>query len=108
MISTRTKAALAAAKTRRVRLGNPRLTSGDTRRARRARTKQADDYASAAYVYIEEARKAGCDSLGKIAKALTARGIETPAGGREWNAAQVRRVIQRVARQRAAADRAAA
>ena len=25
-------------------------------------------------------------SLGKIAKALTARGIETPAGGREWNA----------------------
>ena len=27
-------------------------------------------------------------SLGKIAKALTARGIETPAGGREWNASE--------------------
>jgi len=43
---------------------------------------------------IDAAHKGGCMSLGKIAKALTARGIETPAGGREWNASQARRSLK--------------
>src|SRR6266404_9811627 len=95
MISQRTIAALAAAKARGVKLGNPHLTPGDTRRARRARTAQANEYAAAAHVYIEEARNAGCNSCGAIAKALTARGIETPMGSRDWSRTQISRVIAR-------------
>src|SRR6266404_1815587 len=95
MISQRTIAALAAAKARGVKLGNPHLTPGDTRRARRARTAQANEYAAAAHVYIEEARNAGCNACGAIAKALTARGIETPMGSRDWSRTQISRVIAR-------------
>jgi DNA invertase Pin-like site-specific DNA recombinase len=98
MISARTIAALAAVKARGVKLGNPHLTPGDTRRARRARTAQANEYAAAAHEYIAAARNAGCNSLGEIAKALTARGIRTPMGGLEWRAAQVARVVARAAK----------
>src|SRR5262249_11573819 len=44
-----------------------------------------DAHAADVLFYIDAARKGGCMSLGKIAKAPTARGIETPAGGREWH-----------------------
>jgi hypothetical protein len=72
-------------------LGNPSLRPGSRaalRIARQARTARADARA--------DARAAGCSSLGELARALTARGIETPAGGRGWNASQVRRVLKRV------------
>ena len=98
MISQRTTAALAAAKARGVKLGNPRLKPGDrraTRHARQARTDTAIAHAALVLPYIEAARKAGCVSLGELARALTARGIDTPAGGREWRAAQVSRVLAR-------------
>src|ERR1700756_2282835 len=98
MISQRTIAALAAARARGVKLGTPRLSPGDTRRATRARTEQANTYAAAAYVYIEAARKAGCKSLGEIAQALTDRGIDTPAGERLWSRAQVLRIVRRAER----------
>lgn len=92
-ISARTKAALAAAKARGQRLGNPRLTPGDTCRARKARAARSHAHATDVLPYIEAARKAGCAGNSEIARALTARGIETPAGGSTWNATQVRRVI---------------
>jgi len=95
MISQRTIAALAAAKARGVKLGNPRLTPGDTRRARRARTAIADQSAADVLPYITQARKAGCNSLTQLAAALTARGIETPMGRRDWSRAQVSRVLAR-------------
>ncbi len=96
MISARTKAALAAARGRGVKLGNPNLKPGDrfaARSARRARSALADAHAADVQPYIDAARKAGCTSLGEIARALTARGIETPAGGAEWKASQVRRIL---------------
>ena len=98
MISARTIAALAAARARGVKLGNPALKPGDrfaARSARQARSALADAHAADVQPYIEAARKAGCTSLGEIARALTARGIRTPAGGLEWRAAQVLRVLSR-------------
>jgi Resolvase, N terminal domain len=81
------------------RLGNPRLQPGSARLAhfaRQARTKLADAYAADVIEYIDAARKAGCATNGELARALTARGIETPGGGREWSRAQVARVLARV------------
>src|SRR3984893_14607550 len=98
MMSQRTTAALGAPRARGVKLGNPRLKPGarrPTRPARQARTDTAIAHAALVLPYIEAARKAGCVSLGELARALTARGIDTPAGGREWRAAQVSRVLAR-------------
>jgi DNA invertase Pin-like site-specific DNA recombinase len=100
MISSRTVAALAAAKARGVKLGNPRLKPGDrwaARTTRQARTDTAIAHAADVLPYIEAARAAGCSSLGELARALTARGIDTPAGGKQWNASQVKRVLKRAA-----------
>jgi DNA invertase Pin-like site-specific DNA recombinase len=85
------------------RLGNPRLQPGSARLAhfaRQARSKRALEYAAAAHEYIAAARNAGCNSLGEIAKALTARGIETPSGGRQWYPSQVGRIVRRLANQK--------
>ena len=101
MISARTIAALAAAKARGVRLGNPQLKPGDrwaARTARQARTDIAIAHTRDVLPYIEAARKAGCASLGELARALSACGIAAPAGGRDWNASQVRRILARAAR----------
>jgi DNA invertase Pin-like site-specific DNA recombinase len=100
MISQRTKAALAAAKARGVKLGNPHVKAGDVsslRAARRARSERADAYAADVMPYIEAARNAGCISLGDLARALTARGIETAAGNREWSRCQVFQLLKRCA-----------
>lgn len=102
-ISARTKAALAAAKARGVKLGNPNPRGG-TRVAARHAAQAASDNATrrAADIapYIDAARKAGCNTLGLLAAALTARGIRTPGGRLTWSAEQIRRII---ARQRTAA-----
>jgi DNA invertase Pin-like site-specific DNA recombinase len=62
MISARTVAALAAAKARGVKLGNPNLTAGAREMAEAAtdaKTKQARDRAISILPYIDAARKAG-------------------------------------------------
>jgi len=98
-ISRRTKEALAAARARGVRLGNPHLKPGDrfglARAARRARAVRAQERAADVMHFVAAAQAAGCKSLGEIARALTARGIDTPGGGHEWRSEQVKRVIQR-------------
>jgi DNA invertase Pin-like site-specific DNA recombinase len=97
-ISQRTIAALAAAQARGVKLGNPNLKPGNrwaARRARQARTEGANNYAADVAPYIEAARKAGCGSLRELARALTARGVETPAGCKLWTARQVQRIVER-------------
>jgi DNA invertase Pin-like site-specific DNA recombinase len=99
MISQRTIAALAAAKARGVKLGNPNLRPGSrfaARMARRARSDNAAAHAADVMPYIEAARAAGCSSLGELARALTARGILTPAGRiAEWTRGQVSRILLR-------------
>ncbi len=96
MISARTRAALAAAKARGVRLGNPALRAGSPDQARAAAAaKSAKARARAADLapVLAEIRAAGVRTLEGMAKALTARGVPTPGGrGRTWHAVQVARV----------------
>ncbi len=87
MISARTKAALAAAKSRGVRLGNPRLQAGTPDAARAAaavKSAQAKARAADLATVVAEIRAAGVGTLTGVAKALTARGIPTPSGRGEW------------------------
>jgi DNA invertase Pin-like site-specific DNA recombinase len=98
MISQRTRAALAAAKARGVRLGNPNLRGGGAvaaAAATAAKTALANEYAADVRPFIDAARKAGAVTLGDLARALSARGIRTPRGGSVWTHVQVRRALQR-------------
>jgi DNA invertase Pin-like site-specific DNA recombinase len=96
MISARTKAALAAAKARGVRLGNPNLLTRDPLLAARANAVQvanARRRAAAVLPYIEGAKRAGAATLAELAEALMARGVPAPRGGHKWSPAQVRRAL---------------
>jgi DNA invertase Pin-like site-specific DNA recombinase len=92
MISERTKAALAAAKARGVRLGNPNGNPRHMADARAIMQENAVDRASMIQPVILEIQRAGLTSYRQIAKALNARGISTARGGR-WHPASVRNVI---------------
>jgi DNA invertase Pin-like site-specific DNA recombinase len=97
--SIRTKAALAAAKARGTRLGNPNLRRGDAAGASQARATWsaiADTHAMEAAPYIIAARQAGATTLSQLAAALTARGVRTPRGHEKWSPWQIRRVLDRV------------
>jgi DNA invertase Pin-like site-specific DNA recombinase len=98
-ISERTKAALAAAKARGVKLGGDR-GARLTQRARRAgwekRRARADAKAADLAPLITELRAVGVTSLRGIAAALNERCIPTAAERGEWQAAQVRRVLARL------------
>src|ERR1700730_90417 len=84
MIATRTKAALAAAKARGVKLGGPKLA--EAREAAVASIKAlADRHAANVLPVIREIQRAGAASLHQIADALNARGISTPRDC-QWNA----------------------
>ncbi len=100
MISRRTKEALAAAKARGVKLGNPHhLTDAHRAEGRvvaaRARAATADAFARDVAPVIEEVRAEGAASLRATARGLNDRGVPAPAGG-EWSAVQVRRVLRRL------------
>ena len=90
LISARTKAALAAAKHRGVRLGR----HGAERLAPAYRA-QAEERAKALAPIIAEIRAAGASSLREIAAGLNERGIKTPNGG-TWSAMQVKRILERL------------
>jgi DNA invertase Pin-like site-specific DNA recombinase len=98
LIGQRTKAALAAAKARGVKLGNPALRAGTPDMARAAAAaksdrakKRADDLAPV----LAEIRAAGVGTLDGVARALTARGIPTPSGRGGWYPATVARLEAR-------------
>ena len=93
MISTRTKAALVAAKARGVTLGNPELAKARISAVVSIKA-LADQHAANVLPIIREIRRAGAASLHQIAEALNARGITTPRGG-QWYASSVRNVLAR-------------
>jgi DNA invertase Pin-like site-specific DNA recombinase len=97
MISARTKAALAAAKRRGVRLGSPRPEPGaaaGSARGASARALEAQRHALAVLPVIAEIKRAGTDTLAGIAAALNERGVASARGG-AWSASTVARVLAR-------------
>jgi DNA invertase Pin-like site-specific DNA recombinase len=93
MISARTKAALAAAKSRGVTLGSPALAKARKSAVASIRA-LADQHAANVLPVIREIRRAGASSLHQISEALNARGITTPRGG-QWYASSVRNMLER-------------
>jgi DNA invertase Pin-like site-specific DNA recombinase len=94
LISERTKAALAAAKQRGVKLGGFKGVAVDTKLGTQALITKADERARDYALVISDIRAAGVSSLTGIAAELNCRGITGPRGG-SWQASQVRRVLAR-------------
>jgi DNA invertase Pin-like site-specific DNA recombinase len=97
-ISARTKAALAAAKARGVKLGNPRLPSGNTKTAaiaRRGLSVKADAFAYDLRDVIDAAKAEGKFTLQQIADHLIALSCSTPRG-HTWTPSAVRRLLLRL------------
>jgi DNA invertase Pin-like site-specific DNA recombinase len=98
MISSRTKAALAAAKARGKKLGGNRgVELSVTARAagRKRLVDRANERATDLAPTIAELQAAGVRSLRGIAAALNERGIPVARGRGEWSAVQVSRVLAR-------------
>lgn len=100
-ISTRTREALAAAKARGVRLGNPKGAEA-LRRAQRGNTAAvqrlkagADSYAQDLAPVIADIRASGVTSLAGIAAELNARHIQTRRGG-AWHRQSVANLLARL------------
>jgi DNA invertase Pin-like site-specific DNA recombinase len=95
LISTRTKAALAAKKAAGARLGNPRAAEAAIK-AHAANRVAADQFASNVLPVVREIQAAGITSLAAIAAALNARGVRTARGG-TWHSSTVRNLLLRTA-----------
>ncbi|BBF68816.1 recombinase family protein [Sphingomonas bisphenolicum] len=102
MISQRTKAALAAAKARGVRLGNPNggaaLLPGCKIAAAKAGAllaQRADQRAIQVMPLLQQLEADGCTSARAMAHALNLRGVPAPSGRPLWYPEQVRRVMRR-------------
>jgi DNA invertase Pin-like site-specific DNA recombinase len=96
MISARTKAALAAAKRRGVKLGGDRgarLTAKARAAGRAAVQERARSRAMDIAPTIKELQQAGRESLRAIAAGLEERGIPAARGGK-WSAVQVARLLE--------------
>jgi len=103
MISTRTKAALAAAKVRGKNLGGPRIRKSDGLPVTIGRAAQsagananrmrAIDRAADLAPTIQKIRAEGATTLKSIAAALDTAGISTPRGSGKWSATQVKRAL---------------
>lgn len=99
MIADRTKAALAAAKARGVKLGKPENLS-DRYKGRlhsaRLRAAKSAEKANDLKPIIDDLRNDGARSLRQLADGLNARGYTTPRGS-PWEAKAVQRVLMRLA-----------
>jgi DNA invertase Pin-like site-specific DNA recombinase len=98
LISTRTKAALAAAKARgKVLGGNRGAVLSERARAigRAAQVKRAGERAADLQPMIRDLQNGGVATLSAIARALSEQGIPTARGGRHWTATQVSRILER-------------
>ena len=101
-ISERTKAALAAAKARGMKLGNPNgaaalRRAGKGNGASVATIKaNADSFAESLRGTVEDIQAGGVNSLAGMALELNARHMRTARGGK-WHASSVKNLLQRLA-----------
>jgi DNA invertase Pin-like site-specific DNA recombinase len=101
LISERTKVALAAAKARGVKLGNPNGARalrgkqvGNSQAVAKVKA-NAEQRAANLRAIIDDVRAKGATSVRTIAAALNARGVLTPRGG-EWHPTSTARVLARL------------
>jgi hypothetical protein len=87
-----TKAGLAKAKAQGVKLGNPKIGTIESGRAKR--TQIANERAANILPIIDAIRAAGVTTLIGVADALNARGLRT-ARGNMWSATEVSRTLAR-------------
>lgn len=96
-ISRRTKAALAAAKARGVRLGSRDPAKASAAGVAVVQAK-ADAFATRVAAIVAEIKaKTGATTLREIAEILSARGVKTSRGGSSWHASQVANLMKRAA-----------
>jgi DNA invertase Pin-like site-specific DNA recombinase len=101
-ISTRTKAALAAAKARGKKLGGdrgnlPAVAAKGTQASIAARQAKAAQRARDLEPTINELRAGGCRTLSALAAGLNGRNIPTPRGNGVWQVGQVSVLLERIA-----------
>ena len=87
LISTRTKAALAAKKAAGAKLGNPRAAEAAVK-AHAANRAAADQFAANVLPIVRAIQASGLTTLREIADALNARGVRTARGG-QWHSSTV-------------------
>ena len=90
-ISKRTKAALAAAKARGTKLGNPDLATLNQRHR-----SQSDRFACSMLATIAEIKGEGYTTLKAITDALNARQVPTATGNGRWHIPTTRNLLQRI------------
>jgi DNA invertase Pin-like site-specific DNA recombinase len=98
LISTRTKAALAAAKARGVKLGGNKgftPTKAMNKLSAKVRGERADTMAQDLAPIIKDLQAAGKTTLRGIAAGLNEQRIPTSRGG-EWSSSQVMRLLERI------------
>lgn len=95
MIAARTKAALASARARGVKLGNPKLSDARTAAIHAIQSRAASHRANVLPI-IAAIRSSGITTYAGVAAALEARGVPTDRGGR-WHPTTVRNIESRIA-----------
>lgn len=98
LISSRTKAALAAAKSRGKKLGGNRgssLSDAARKAGRTAQTQRADRRAADLEPILRGLQEKGVNTASGLATALTEKNIPSARGGSHWTATQVSRVLRR-------------
>jgi DNA invertase Pin-like site-specific DNA recombinase len=93
LISGRTKSALAAAKAKGIKLGNPNIEAARDNAVATIKAK-ADRAAGNVLPIIAEIQKSGASTLRAVADTLNARGVSTPRG-RRWYGMSVRNALAR-------------
>jgi DNA invertase Pin-like site-specific DNA recombinase len=94
LVSARTRESLAAAKTRGVRLGNPKVVLVSPKGVEKNKEK-ARIFAERLKPTIEALRASGNTSYRRMAAALQASAVRTQRGG-QWTAAGVRNIVLRL------------